>query len=376
MKIEIRSDDCAVISGYVNAVERRSKVLRRPGAPPFREIVKSGTFRKALETGGIVSLMLNHERTLCDTSGGLELREDNVGLYASAAVTDPETIKAAREGRLTGWSFGFCCLHDSWRKDDDGLELRELDTIRLDEVSILTKSRITFFRRKKNMNKLKEKRNRLYEQVTQLVQTAENETRSLTEEETASYQSMIAEIRSLDEQINRAEEVRNLALDKSGKPAPDASGSDREQAERRAFESFLTGRENRDAVPVNMTYGTNGAVIPTSIMNKVIDRVKEISPIFAAATKYPVKGQITIPKIDRSSGDITVAFAAEFAELTANGFKFSSITLSPHLAGCLVKLSKQLINNSQIDVVSVVIDKMAESIAAFIEGFLLILGYR
>ncbi len=221
------------------------------------------------------------------------------------------------------------------------------------------------------MNKLKEKRNRLYEQVTQLVQTAENETRSLTEEETASYQSMIAEIRSLDEQINRAEEVRNLALDKSGKPAPDASGSDREQAERRAFESFLTGRENRDAVPVNMTYGTNGAVIPTSIMNKVIDRVKEISPIFAAATKYPVKGQITIPKIDRSSGDITVAFAAEFAELTAKGFKFSSITLSPHLAGCLVKLSKQLINNSQIDVVSVVIDKMAESIAAFIEGFLL-----
>ena len=70
----------------------------------------------------------------------MELREDNVGLYASAAVTDPETVKAAREGRLTGWSFGFCCLHDSWRKDDDGLELRELDTIRLDEVSILTKS--------------------------------------------------------------------------------------------------------------------------------------------------------------------------------------------------------------------------------------------
>lgn len=45
MKIGIRSDDCAVISGYVNAVEHRSKVLRRPGAPPFREIVKPGTFR-------------------------------------------------------------------------------------------------------------------------------------------------------------------------------------------------------------------------------------------------------------------------------------------------------------------------------------------
>ena len=75
MKIEIRSEDCAVISGYVNAVERRSKVLMRPGAPPYREIVRSGTFKKALDKGNPVALKLNHGRTLCDTGSGLELRE-------------------------------------------------------------------------------------------------------------------------------------------------------------------------------------------------------------------------------------------------------------------------------------------------------------
>lgn len=140
MKIEIRSDDCAVISGYVNAVERRSKVLMRPGAPPFREIVRPGTFKKALDKGNPVELKLNHQRTLCDTGSGLELREDNVGLYASAVVTDRETVEAARSGKLTGWSFGFRCLHDSWSSDEGGVELRELDDIRLDEVSILTKN--------------------------------------------------------------------------------------------------------------------------------------------------------------------------------------------------------------------------------------------
>ena len=140
MKIEIRSDDCAVISGYVNAVERRSRVLRRPGAPPFREIVRPGTFRTALDKGNTVELKLNHARTLCDTDSGLELREDNVGLYASAVVTDRETVQAARKGALTGWSFGFCCLHDTWRSDEEGTELRELDDIRLDEVSVLTKT--------------------------------------------------------------------------------------------------------------------------------------------------------------------------------------------------------------------------------------------
>ena len=138
MKIEIRSEDCAVISGYVNAVERRSKVMMRPGAPSFREIVKPGTFRKSLDRGNPVELMLNHQRTLCDTGSGLELREDNVGLYACAIVTDKETVDAARSGKLTGWSFGFMCLHDNWSSGDGGVELRELDDIRLDEVSILT----------------------------------------------------------------------------------------------------------------------------------------------------------------------------------------------------------------------------------------------
>ena len=139
MDVEIRSADCAVISGYVNVVERRSRVLRRVGAPPFREIVKSGTFKKALDKGRTVELMLNHKRKLCDTNSGLELREDNVGLYAKAAVTDAETVQAAKDGKLTGWSFGFRCNKDSW-SSEDGVDVRTLDDIELGEVSILTKT--------------------------------------------------------------------------------------------------------------------------------------------------------------------------------------------------------------------------------------------
>lgn len=138
MEIEIRSSDCAVISGYVNAVERRSKVLSRPGAPPFREIVKPGTFRKAIGRGEKIELRFNHGRVICDTGSGLELCEDNVGLRARAIVSDREVVEAAKSGRLTGWSFGFRCLNDSWRTDEDGIELRELNDISLSEVSVLT----------------------------------------------------------------------------------------------------------------------------------------------------------------------------------------------------------------------------------------------
>lgn len=219
------------------------------------------------------------------------------------------------------------------------------------------------------MNKLLEKRNTLYAQAQELVNKAQSEERAFTDEEKTSYQSAVAEIRSLDEQLKADQEIRTLALNKVQSRA---GGENKEAQEIRAFEAFLRGdTETRDASPVNMTYGANGAVIPDTIMNKVIDKVTEISPLFAAATKYAVKGDITIPKIDRTSGDITVAFSAEFSTLTANGFKFGSITLSGHLAAALVLISKQLINNSQIDVVSIVIQKLAEKIASFVENFLL-----
>ena len=137
MNVEIRSADSAVISGYVNAVERESRVLHRVGGMPFREIVRQGTFAKALKNGNAVQLMLNHERTICDTNSGLELREDNIGLFAKAVISDREVISAAKNGKLTGWSFGFKCKKDSW--NDTG-EIRTLEEIELDEVSILTKT--------------------------------------------------------------------------------------------------------------------------------------------------------------------------------------------------------------------------------------------
>ena len=137
LNFEIRNADTAVISGYVNAVERESRVLHRVGGLPFKEIVRQGTFAKALKNGNPVQLMLNHERVICDTDSGLELREDNIGLFAKAVISDKEVISCAKNGKLTGWSFGFKCKKDTW--NDTG-EIRTLEEIELDEVSILTKT--------------------------------------------------------------------------------------------------------------------------------------------------------------------------------------------------------------------------------------------
>lgn len=135
MRVEIRADNTVEISGYVNVVERQSKPIREFNGRSFRETVRAGTFQKAIDKGKPIELRLNHDRVLCDTQSGLDLREDNVGLHARAVVDDKETVRAAKEGKLTGWSFGFTVNKDSW---SDSGEERILEDINLAEVSILT----------------------------------------------------------------------------------------------------------------------------------------------------------------------------------------------------------------------------------------------
>ena len=141
MKIEIRSATEAVIEGYVNAVERDSRLLPKfmcPGAENrFVEQVKAGAFRKALDSAKNIELRFNHEKVIGGTGSNLELREDNIGLYAKAVISDTEVIAKARAGELRGWSFGF---NDSWEDVGEDRQRRYLNEIRLHEVSVLDKT--------------------------------------------------------------------------------------------------------------------------------------------------------------------------------------------------------------------------------------------
>ena len=139
MKIEIRSANEAVIEGYVNAVGRDSRIMRRKDGKRFVEVVEPGTFQKALGKGGNIEVRLNHGAVLGSTeSGSLTLYEDNIGLYAKATISDADTIEKARRKELRGWSFGFVKISDRW--DEGEVQKRHLEEIELREVSILDKT--------------------------------------------------------------------------------------------------------------------------------------------------------------------------------------------------------------------------------------------
>lgn len=218
---------------------------------------------------------------------------------------------------------------------------------------------------------LAEQRAALLAEMEAISETAHAETRAYSEEELARADELAAEIRAIDATY-KAEEARAV-LAASPKAVPvdgEVVPTDKTEAEERAFAQYIVDSKAEFRAG-ELTMSANGAVIPTSIVNKIISKVKEISPLYAMATKYNIGGTITIPYYDESTSAITMGYVEEFTELESHVGQFKSIELKGYLAGTLSVLSLSLINNSQFDVIGYIVNKMAEAIANWVEKELL-----
>lgn len=220
-----------------------------------------------------------------------------------------------------------------------------------------------------NIKKLTEKRAELKAKMQSIIDKAETEERAVTSEESAEFDSAEAEIRAIDDTIAKADKVRGIT--DIIQPKTDEMAT--KDAEERAFADFISGRiTEMRAGEQNVTMSNNGAIIPESIANRIIDTVTELCPILSGAEIYHVKGTLKIPKWTKADGhDITVGFAEEFQELTADSGKFTSVDLSGYLAGALTLIGRSVENNSAVNLVNFVVRKMSEKIAEFYEKTLL-----
>ena len=224
------------------------------------------------------------------------------------------------------------------------------------------------------LKKLKEKKNALKLQMKGILDKAQEngEVRALTEEEQKEFDRLENEIKALEATIARMEKVEDDKIEKTD-PAEDAGSeekTEKEKQEERAFGNYIRGIVEERA-DVNLTKSDNGAVIPTSIADKIITKIKEICPIYEMADRYEVGGTLTIPYYDESTQKITMAYADEFTDLNSTSGQFKSIELKGFLAGALTKISKSLVNNSKFDIVNFTIGAIAEAARQWIEGELL-----
>ena len=208
------------------------------------------------------------------------------------------------------------------------------------------------------MEKLKalmEKRNAKVDEMNAIANRAVEEVRAITSEEDERFKALESEVRALDGTIELVKSQR----EKLTVPADSSNGDGDEgveEAELRAFASYIrwgnaSGLEQR-AADTNFAPAGNAAIIPKTIADRIVKKVYEISPILNAATRFTVKGQLDLPYYDEETSAITVSYADEFSTLTANAGQFKKISLNGFLAGALTKVSRSLMNGTDVDLVA------------------------
>lgn len=212
------------------------------------------------------------------------------------------------------------------------------------------------------VKELMEKRNDVLLKMTAIIDKAEEEVRAMTETEQQEYDKYKTEMKGLNATIQAAEE---RAKQEAGN-APKGQEEKTEEEEIRAFEQYCRG--NVTALEERaMKLGNDSSIIPRTIVDRILTKVKETCPIFELTDLYNVNGELVLPYYDETGSAITAAYIEEFTELTEKTGELKSITLKSYIIGVLAKISKKLINNTDFDIVGFVTDQIVKNLREMIE---------
>lgn len=217
---------------------------------------------------------------------------------------------------------------------------------------------------KKNLKRMREKRNEVIAEMEAVVNAAAAEERSLTDDEITAYNGHRDELTRIDATIAALENVRSAERNEEHQP----EGDEKLTPEERSFLGYLRGEIRAD---VNTTKTNSGAVIPTTVADRIVEYVKNVSPIAEYATRYEGIGKITIAYED-SANTLEASYVEDLESADATAQKLVSVTLDGYKIRVPVKVSQQLLDNSQVDLIAYLVRRIGDALAAKIEKEFLI----
>ena len=202
-----------------------------------------------------------------------------------------------------------------------------------------------------------EARQRAWEAAKALLDKAAAEKRDLTSEEEQSYQRMNAELNERAARIEalKADAEREAKIEAATRdiaaqvrPAAQAVSNDSDvirsmaRGETRSF-TF----ETRDVVKTS-----SGAPVPTSFFDRVIEQARLVGPMLDTSTVLRTAGGENL-QIPSQAGWSTAAIVGEGTAIAESDPTFNSfITLSAYKYSFLVQLSRELIEDSGVDILA------------------------
>lgn len=221
------------------------------------------------------------------------------------------------------------------------------------------------------MKHLIEKRNSDLARIEEILALVEEKKRPLTDEEKVELEALKAEVEEINSQEKMVEEARSLEPVKETQEEINKSEvtevmekRELQLQEERAFENAIRKGEIR-----NLQAGDNGSLIPETVSERIVAKVKEISPLLNECQLVQVKGNYRVIK---EASATEANYVEEGSAFTGADSTFEAVVLKSYVIGALVKVSNSLINNTELDIIGYVVDRLARAIAEKLEKEILV----
>ena len=212
-----------------------------------------------------------------------------------------------------------------------------------------------------------EQRQRVWEAAKALLDTAAEAKRDLTAEEESSYKKMndelnerAARIDALKADAEREAKIEAATRDIVSQVRPETRAPKGDEEVLRAMgRGELRGYtfETRDVVKTS-----TGAPVPTSFFNQVIEQARLVGPMLDVATVLRTAGGENL-QIPSQAGWSTAAITGEGTAISESDPTFSSfITLGAFKYSFLLQLSRELIEDSGVDILGFIATQTGNAI--------------
>jgi HK97 family phage major capsid protein len=206
------------------------------------------------------------------------------------------------------------------------------------------------------INRQVEQRQRAWDAAKALLDTAAAEKRDLTAEEEASYSKMNEELNERAARIEalKADVVREAKIEAATRDLVSQVRTEKAQTfDADVIRSMARGEtrgytfEQRDVVKTS-----TGSPVPTSFYNQVIEQARLVGPMLETSTTLRTAGGENL-QIPSQAGWSTAAITGEGTAIAESDPTFNSfITLGAYKYSFLVQLSRELIEDSGVDILA------------------------
>lgn len=201
-----------------------------------------------------------------------------------------------------------------------------------------------------------EQRQRAWDAAKALLDTAAAEKRDLTSEEEASYSKINEDLNERAARIEalKADVVREAKIEAATRDLVSQVRTEKAQTfDSDVIRSMARGEtrgytfEQRDVVKTS-----TGAPVPTSFYNQVIEQARLVGPMLETSTTLRTAGGENL-QIPSQAGWSTAAITGEGTAISESDPTFNSfITLGAYKYSFLVQLSRELIEDSGVDILA------------------------